>query len=47
MKRVNYVFNIATNLDEDADLNFLLEVQEKIRQIMSDYTRPEKTLKQR
>lgn len=42
MKRVNYVFNIATNLDEDADLNFLLEVQEKIRQIMSDYTRPEK-----
>lgn len=42
MKRVNYVFNIATNLDEDVDLNFLLEVQEKIKQIMSDYTRPEK-----
>lgn len=42
MKRVHYVFNIATNLDEDVDLNFLLEVQEKIKQIMSDYTRPEK-----
>ena len=44
MKRVNYVFLIATNIDEEANPDFLLKIEEQVHQIMSDYKLPEADL---
>lgn len=47
MKRVNYVFNISSNIDADlADENprYLSDIEKEISKLLSDYKRPEEDI---
>jgi len=47
MKRVNYVFNISTNIDEDlVDVKptYLSDIEKEISKLLSDYKRPEEDI---
>lgn len=47
MKRVNYVFNISSNIDEDGvDVNphYLSDIEKEISKLLSDYKRPEEDI---